>query len=344
MFLSDNTAPASPEILDYLQRELQSKTDTPYGDDQQTGQLNALVGELFETEVWVFPVLSGTAANCLALSALCPSVGAIITHRDSHLCISENTAPHFFTGGAAVHRIGEGPDLISPEELTQYCEATPWGDVHSAMPRVLSLAQASELGRVYSAEHLQELNGICQHYGLTIYVDGARFANAQQSLSCSLADISWKTGVSAVTFGAIKNGTFGAEALVLFKPELFSAVRQKAKQAGHLASKMRYLSAQLIAYFSDELWQRNASAANDATQLLVDAIEQNQHCSLALDAQTNQIFVAMPAELNQHLLQSGFELYPWKVNNTDAYRLVTNWATTQKDIDGFKLALADYSE
>lgn len=253
--------------------------------------------------------------------------------------MSENTAPHFFTGGAAVHRIGEGTDLISPSELAQYCENTPWSDVHSAVPRVLSLAQASELGRTYSPEHLQELHSICAHYGLSIYMDGARFANAQQAIGASPAEITWKAGVSALTFGAIKNGTFGAEALVLFRPELYANVRQKAKQAGHLASKMRYLSAQLMAYFSGDLWQRNAANANATAAQLIEALEANPHCELALEAQTNQIFVSMPEALNEHLLQHGFELYPWKVNTTQCYRLVTNWATSTDDISAFVGAL-----
>lgn len=342
MFLSDNTAPASPEVLDYIQRALQNATDTPYGDDRQTAQLDAILGEIFATEVKVLPVLSGTAANCLALSAMCPSVGAIVAHRDSHLCLSENTAPHFFTGGAAVHRIGDGPDLIQPDELTHYCENTPWRDVHSAVPRALALAQASELGRVYSAEHMAELSAICRHYGLALYVDGARFANAVIASNCQPADLSWRVGVDALTFGAIKNGTFGAEALVLFKPELFAAVRQKAKQAGHLASKMRYLSAQLIAYFDQDLWRRNAEQANQAAHRLAEVLQAHPCCELAIEAQTNQLFVTMPEALQAHLATEGFDLYPWKVNEQSAYRLVSHWATSDADIEAFTSALNRY--
>ncbi len=343
MLLSDNAAPASPEILDYICRNLQNCSDLPYGEDQQTQQLDTVVSEIFGTDTKVFPVLSGTAANCLALSAMCSSTGTIVTHRESHLCQSENTAPHFFTGGAALHRIGQGPDLISVDELRDYCCNTPWGDVHSALPQVLAIAQVSELGRAYSTEHLAELGAVCDEYGLGLYMDGARFANAVAMLSCDPADISWKAGVKALTFGAIKNGTFSAEALVVFDHKLYPVIRQKAKQAGHLASKMRYLSAQLIAYFSDELWLRNARNANEAAATLAATLQKHPECELAMEAQTNQLFVQMPPDLHQQLSHKGFELYPWRVNDTACYRLVTNWATDQKVLDEFECALAAFS-
>lgn len=342
MFISDNTAPACSEVFDYLQQHLQTEFDAPYGDDQQTAQLDAAVSEIFGRPVKVFPVLSGTASNCLALSSMCSSVGAIVAHRDSHLSVSENTAPHFFTGGAALHTIGLGPDLIMPEELSAYCEQVSWQDVHSAVPRVLSVTQSSELGRVYSAEHLQELSEITRHYGLSIFLDGARFGNAVAALNCSAASISCDAGVDAMTFGAIKNGTFGAEALVLFNLDLYPAVRQKAKQAGHLASKMRYLSAQLMAYFSDGLWLKNAVNANLQAKAISEMLAQAGF-TMDVEQQTNQLFFNIPVELHSHLADHGFDLYPWPVNEKASYRLVTNWSTTQKDVDAFGSALSSWS-
>ncbi len=342
MFLSDNTAPACPEILSYIQQHLQESTDLPYGGDKLSEQLNECVSNVFEQEVLVFPVLSGTASNCLALAAMCPSTGAVITHRSSHISVDENTAPHFFTGGAALHQIGSGSDTISPEELTRFCEKRPWRDVHSAVPRVLTLTQATELGRVYSTEHLQELGEIASHYNMRVFIDGARFANAlvKQKLS-PLAAVK-PSGVAAMTLGAIKNGTFGAEALVLFDTELFPAVRQKAKQTGHLASKMRYLSAQLLAYFDQNLWLRNAQAANCAAERLCTLLAEHPHCSLAIASETNQIFVDMPESLQLHLEKAGFEIYPWHVEDQACYRLVTNWATSDAHIDAFASALSTY--
>lgn len=342
MFLSDNTAPACPEVFAYLQQHLTAGFDSPYGDDQQTTQLDALVSELFSHPVKVFPTLSGTASNCLALSAMCSSMGAVVAHRESHLCVSENTAPHFFTGGAALHAIGDDSDLIMPEELRAYCERVSWQDVHSAVPRVLALTQPSELGRVYSVAHLQELSAIAKHYGLKIFLDGARFANAVTALDCAPAEISCKAGIDAMTFGAIKNGTFGAEALVVFDQELYPLVRQKAKQAGHLASKMRYLSAQLIAYFQDDLWQRNASNAN-AHAAAVAAMLKQENIDLVVEQQTNQLFIDMSSALQAHLSDQGFKLYPWPVNDKMSYRLVTNWSTTQHDLDAFAAALSSWS-
>ncbi len=342
MFLSDNTAPACPEVLNYLQQYVQNSVDHPYGGDQLTSKLNDIVSNIFEREVMVFPVLSGTASNCLALAAMCPSTGAVITHRNSHLSVDENTAPHFFTGGAALHQIGGGADTISPEELSRFCAKRPWRDVHSAVPRVLTITQATELGRIYSTEHLQELGAIARHYDMRVFIDGARFANAliQQNVSPSAAVM--PSGASAMTLGAIKNGTFGAEALVLFEPELFPVVRQKAKQTGHLASKMRYLSAQLHAYFKDGLWLNNARAANSAAKQLSGLLNANPHCELAIESDTNQIFVRMPDALHQHLQDAGFDIYPWHVEDQACFRLVTNWATSNDHIDAFANALRSY--
>ncbi|MFK7730696.1 MAG: low specificity L-threonine aldolase [Pseudomonadales bacterium] len=342
MFLSDNTAPASPEILNYIQQHLQESTDLPYGGDRLTEKLNACVSEIFERSVHVFPVLSGTASNCLALAAMCPSTGGAITHRNSHISVDENTAPHFFTGGAALHQIGEGTDTISPEELSRFCAKRPWRDVHSAVPRVLTLTQATELGRVYSTEHLQELGEVANHYNMRVFIDGARFANALVKQNLSPSDAVMPSGVSAMTLGAIKNGTFGAEALVLFDTDLFPAVRQKAKQTGHLASKMRYLSAQLLAYFDQDLWLNNARAANTAAQRLCTLLNASPHCSLTLECETNQIFVSMPDALHKHLENAGFEIYPWHVEDQACFRLVTNWATSDAHIEAFADAINTY--
>lgn len=341
MFLSDNMAPASPEIFEFLQAQLQHNIDMPYGDDAHTQQLDTVLSAVFETEVRVFPVASGTAANCLALSALCPSTGAIVAHRDSHLSMAENTAPHFFTGGAAVHRIGAGPDLLLPEELQAFCENSPWGDVHAALPTVLSLAQATELGRVYTAEHLQALGDIARHFNMPVYTDGARFANAVHALKASPADLSWKAGMKAITFGAIKNGTFSAEALVLFDKKLFPLVQQKAKQAGHLSSKMRYQSAQLLAYFKDDLWLRNATQANESAAQLERHIMDAGY-SLAIERQSNQIFAKLPAALFEACRAQGIELYPWRVGDIDCYRLVTSWATSAANLAQFAQVLKGF--
>lgn len=342
MFLSDNTAPASPEVLSYIQQHLQDSVDLPYGDDQLSQKLNDCVSNIFERRVQVFPVLSGTASNCLALAAMCPSTGAVITHRNSHLSVDENTAPHFFTGGAALHQIGEGADIISAEELSRFCAKRPWRDVHSAVPRVLTITQATELGRVYSTEHLQELGEIASHYNMRVFIDGARFANALIKQKLSPSEAVMPAGVSAMTLGAIKNGTFGAEALVLFDTELFPAVRQKAKQTGHLASKMRYLSAQLLAYFDNELWLNNARAANSAAERLCALLNDHPHCSLTIECETNQIFVSMPDGLQEHLHKTGFETYPWHVEDKACFRLVTNWATSDDHINAFANALNTY--
>ncbi|WP_261845124.1 threonine aldolase family protein [Aliamphritea ceti] len=338
MFLSDNTAPACPEIFTFLQQQIQGTLDLPYGDDVYTKMLNETLSAIFNTEVWVFPVLTGTAANCLGLGQLCGSHQSIICHESSHLAVSEGTAPQLFTGGARLHYSGGEIDRISPLMLAQQLEAIQWNDIHGVPPATLAITQATELGRTYSLEDMQLFGDLCKEYGLNYFVDGARFANALAAHNCHPAELSWRKGVTAMTLGASKNGAFNVEALVIFDPQYAKGLMAKAKRSGHLASKMRFLSAQLISYFSDDLWLKNARHANDMA-FLCDQLLKQRDMNAKFSAQTNQLFLPLSELQFQRAQDVGFEMYHWPLEDQgivrDYYRFVTNWSTPPEQITAF---------
>lgn len=339
MFLSDNTAPASPEIWRYVEQYAQNGYDLPYGDDVLTAQLNDCVSAIFDQQVFVFPVLTGTAANCLALGQMCHGRQSIICHPNSHLAVSESTAPQLFTGGARLTTLGTDLDRIDSQLLNEYLQALDITDIHSPPPAVLAITQATEYGRSYSCEQINELGEICRRHQLKYFVDGARFANAVASIGCHPGDLSCRSGVNAMTFGASKNGTFGAEALVVFDPSLAANIRAHAKQTGHLASKMRFLSAQLLGYFENDLWLKNASHANQMSKLVADEIVEKGLGTCYFPAQTNQLFVSLSTAQWQSAKEQGYALYHWPVEGQDCYRLVTSWATKESDVAGFIAAI-----
>lgn len=340
MFLSDNTAPASPEIWQYVERHAQNNYDLPYGDDALTAKLNDCVSSIFDRQVFVFPVLTGTAANCLALGQMCHARQSIICHPDSHLAVSESTAPQLFTGGARLVPVSTDLDSISAKSLENYLAETDSSDIHSPPAAALAITQATEYGRCYSQQEMRALGEVCYRYGLKYFVDGARFANAVAHFDLNPAALSCNSGVDAMTFGASKNGTFGAEALVVFEPSLAAGIRSHAKQTGHLASKMRFLSAQLLGYFENDLWLKNASHSNNMASLAAQKIDQLGLSSCYFPVQTNQLFITLTNAQWLAAKAQGYELYHWPVEGQDCYRLVTSWATTEQDVMGFIQAIS----
>ncbi|MDH3793082.1 MAG: beta-eliminating lyase-related protein, partial [Rhodospirillales bacterium] len=249
-FCSDNTAGASPQILEALARAAAGKV-MPYGNDDLTRRVEARLREVFETDCAVFPVATGTAANVLGLSVMTPPYGAVYCHKDSHINVDECGAPEFFTGGAKLVTLDGAHGKLTPEILAGAIGGV--GDVHHVQPAAISLTQASEAGTLYTPEEVAAIGDLARQHGLGLQMDGARFANALVALGCSPAEITWRAGVDALAFGATKNGALAAEAVVLFKPELARTFAYRRKRGGHLFSKMRFLSAQLDAYLADDL-------------------------------------------------------------------------------------------
>src|SRR5690349_8031494 len=270
-FFSDNAAPAHPKVLEAIAAA--NRMDTAYDGDEWSQRLDGAFSDLFETEVRAFWVTTGTAANCLALAALCPPYRAILCHRDAHIEVDEAGAPGFFTGGAKLVLL-DGPGAkISPEAAEAACNAIR-NDVHQVQPGALSITNATEYGMVYRASEVAALGDLAKRRGLKFHMDGARLANALASSGENLADVTWRAGVDALSFGFVKNGGLNAECMILFRTELAEEIAVRRKRAGHLLSKGRYLAAQILAMLEDDLWLHNARAANTAAQQLSTAAPQ----------------------------------------------------------------------
>ena len=336
-FTSDNAYGASAEILAALVAA-NDGTVPSYGGDAITARLTARFCEIFEREVAVFPVVSGTAANALALATLCPPYGAVLCHQESHIALDECAAPEFFTGGARLFGLPAADGKISPRPLEAAIALADELGVHHMKPAAVSLTQATEWGTVYGLRELSALTAVAKQHGLKVHMDGARFANALVHLGCSPAEATWKSGVDVLSLGATKNGALCAEAVVFFNPALAEEFERRRKRAGHLWSKLRFLSAQLLAYFQDGLWLNNARQANAMASYLAQGLQQVGGARLLQAVQANEIFAALPETLVASLEKAGFQFYRWPlcpVADGAAIRLVTSYATAGADVDAF---------
>ena len=329
-FFSDNAAAAHPRVMEAIQRS--NQVDTAYDGDAWSLALDGAFSDLFETNVRAFWVSTGTAANCLALAALCPPYGGILCHKDAHIEVDEAGAPGFFTGGAKlIHVDGEGavPDLAQAEAVIAGIRK----DVHQVQAKALSLTNASEYGLVVSPQKTGSFGELCKRHGLGFHVDGARFANAVATQNCHPADLSWRAGVDSLSFGFIKNGGLNAECLVLFRTELADEIAVRRKRAGHLSSKGRMLAAQILALLEDDLWLDNARASNAAAQALAAAAP----ARLTHPVEANEVFLRLTDEEAADLRSQGFDFYEWGAGQI---RLVTSWDQGGADVDRLAQAIA----
>src|SRR5947209_1532681 len=329
-FFSDNAAPAHPKVLEAISAA--NQLDTAYDGDAWSKRLDGAFSDLFGTRVRAFWVTSGTAANCLALAALCPPYRAILCHREAHIESDEAGAPGFFTGGAKLILIdGEGAK-ITPEAVVAACDGIR-PDVHQVQPAAISITNATEYGLVYRASEVAALGELARKRGLALHMDGARIANALASSGESIADVTWRAGVDALSFGFVKNGGLNAECLILFRTELADEVAVRRKRAGHLLSKGRYLAAQILAMLENDLWLDNARAANAAAQTLAKAAPQR----LVYPVEANEVFLRVTGDEAQRLREQGFDFYDW---GPGEIRLVTSWEQKGEDLDRLTAAIA----
>ncbi len=306
--------------------------DTPYDGDAWSQKLDAAFGTLFETHVRVLWVSTGTAANCLALAAMARSHQGIICHDDAHIEVDECGAPGFYTGGAKLLLTpGDGAKLTADGVRERLAGIRD--DVHQVQAAALSITNASEYGLIYTPQEVAELGAVCQEHGLGFHMDGARFANAVVSAGCSPADITWRAGVDALSFGMVKNGGMNAEALVFFNTELAEETLYRRKQAGHLFSKGRFSAAQLLAMLDGDLWLENARSANEAAQIISASAGER----LLYPVQANEIFLRLDAGEAASLRTAGFDFYDW---GDGAARLVTSWQHTASDVQPLADAIA----
>lgn len=329
-FVSDNAAAAHPKVIEAIAAS--NRPDIAYDGDQWSKRLDGVFSELFETEVRALWVSTGTAANCLALAALCPPYRAILCHREAHIETDEAGAPAFFTGGAKLVLL-DGPGAkITPEAVNTGCDRI-WKDVHQVQPAAISITNATEYGRVYRPDEVAALGDVARSRDLALHMDGARLANAVATTGERLADLTWRADVDTLSFGFIKNGGLNAECLVLFRTELADEIEVRRKRAGHLSSKGRMLAAQILAMLEDDLWLNNARAANAAAQSLAKAAPQR----LLHPVEANEVFLSVSADESKTLRNQGFEFYDWRPGEI---RLVTSWDTDEKAVEKLTKALA----
>lgn len=329
-FFSDNAAPACLEVLAALgQANVQ---DTAYDGDRWSAALDARFSELFETDVAVLWLPTGTAANCLALTALCPPYGGVICHREAHIQADEAGAPEFFTHGAKL-LLAEGTGAkLTPDTIRTVADRIKPG-VHWVQPHAISITNATEYGLVYTPAEVAAIGDLARGRGLRLHMDGARFANAIAHLDCAPADVTWRAGVDALSFGFIKNGGMGAEALVFFDRELAAATRIRRKRAGHLQSKGRFLAVQLLAMLDGDLWLRNARTANEGAALLARAAGDR----LVHPVQSNGVFLKVTPAEAATLRAKGFDFYDWGPGEA---RLMVSWDQDEAAIRPLAEAIA----
>jgi threonine aldolase len=332
-FLSDNTAPASQEVIAAV-TAANTGYARAYGDDDWTRQLDAAFGRYFGTTVRAFPVASGTAANSLALATLTPPYGAVFATDEAHVIADECGACELQSGGARLMPVAAAEGRMDPQALAAALTDHPQS-VHSMQPAAVTITQASEYGTVYSVAQVTELAQIAHRHKLSLHMDGARFSNALAYLDVPPAAITWQAGVDVLSFGATKNGALDAEAVVFFDTAKAADFELRRKRAGHLLSKMRYVSAQLLACIEGDFFLANARRANRLAQRIAKAAGSR----LLYPVQANEVFLAFHGDEREQLRRQGFEFYDWGVPRAQSARFVVSWDQPEADVDALCRAL-----
>jgi threonine aldolase len=339
-YLSENTAPVHPEVVEAVVAA-NSGYATNFEAEAWTERTVARLKQAFACDLAAFTVSTGTAANAVALGAMTPPWGGILCHWDSHIETDECGAPEMFTAGARQISLPGRHGKLDGAVLLKYLEEARFGVVHAIQPSVLSLTQLTEAGTAYSPEEIRELSAIAHRFGLLVHMDGARFANAVVACKSTLAEMSWGAGVDVLTLGTTKSGTFGAEVIITFKPELAKAVAFVRKRGGHFAPKSRFLSAQVEAYLANDLWRRNALTANTAAIKLSKGLAGLPGVEIIHPTQGNEVFVAMPDALEKRLVERGFRFHRnWRLSPRH-HRFVMSWAARLEDIDHLVTAASE---
>lgn len=329
-FLSDNAASAHPAVWRAMQAA--DDADTPYDGDTLSARLDAAFSDLFGRPCTALWAASGTAANGLALAALVPPWAGVVCHAEAHVRTSECGAPGFFTHGAAlIPAMGEGGKLTPQAVAEAIAPIRP--DVHQVQPHAISMTQASECGLVHSPAEVAALGAFARERGLALHMDGARFANAVAHLGCAPAAIACDAGVDVLSFGFVKNGGMGAEALVCFDPEPARVARLQRKRSGHLQSKGRYLAAQILALLGGGLWLDNARAANAAAREIASGAAGR----LLHPVEANMVFLRLSGAERAALRAQGFGFYD---HGEDGARIVTAWNSRPGHVAALARAIA----
>jgi threonine aldolase len=329
-FASDNYAGICPEAWTALAEANQGHAPS-YGEDSWTARAADLIREVFETDCEVFFVFNGTAANSLSLASLCQSYHSILCHETAHVETDECGAPEFFSNGTKVLLVSGPNGKVDPVSIERMVKRRT--DIHYPKPRVVSVTQSTELGTVYSPEELKEIGQKAKELDLMVHMDGARFANAVASLVVSPKEITWKAGVDVLCFGGTKNGTHVGDAVVFFNHEFAHEFDYRCKQAGQLASKMRFLSAPWVGMLKEGAWLRHAAQANRMAQLLHELLADVPEAKVLFPPQANAVFVELPPYVIVALRQRGWKFYTFI--GQGGCRLMCAWDTREEEVREF---------
>lgn len=346
-FRSDNTAGASEKVLAALVAA-NGGTKTAYGVDDLTVEVEKRFAEIFERDVAVFLVATGTAANSLALSCFTPPWGAVLCHVESHVCEDECGAPELFSAGAKMLGLPGMNGKLTPTAVARQLAKMPPDTSRNSIATTLSITQATEAGTVYTLPEIAALTEMARSRNLAVHMDGARFANALVTLGCSPAQMSWKQGVDILTFGATKNGCLAAEAIIFFEPSKAGEMSFRRKRSGHTLSKGRLLSAQMEAYLDNGHWLDLAKRANASAQKLEDSLRSLPGARIGFPRQANEVFAILPDALDRKLRAAGAQYHLWSPDSLlpknmpkageAIYRFVCSFRTGLRDIEALRLA------
>ena len=337
-FFSDNTATVHPRV--WAAMVAADAPDNGYDGDALSRRLDAAFSELFGQPATALWVATGTAANCLALAAMVPPFGGVVCHREAHIETDEGGAPGFYTHGAKLILTEGDAARLTPDTITAAI-APIRNDVHRVQPHAISITQATEYGRVYAPADVAAIGALAAERDLWLHMDGARFANAVAHLGCHPAAITVDAGVDALSFGMVKNGGMGAEAIVLFgearADAMVDTIQRMRKRAGHLQSKGRYLAAQILALLEGDLWLDNARAANAAAAELATAAGNR----LIHPVESDEVFLIIDPAEAAALRAAGFDFYDWNApaGTPGAARLVTSWNSNPDHVAALAKAL-----
>ncbi len=338
-FRSDNCGRVAPEIIEAISRANHGSA-IGYGADDLTLQLNTRLSEIFETQVRVFPIPTGTGANALALASVGTPFGAVFCSPEAHINTSECNAVGFFGSGLKVTPIDGIHGKVCPDSLEKNLHSAGFGQAHKSQPAAVNLVQATDLGAVYSVAEIQRISALAREKNLTVHMDGARFANALAYLGCTPAEMTWKSGVDILSLGVTKNGGLLSDAIVVFNPAVADKINFHLRRGGMIWSKMRFASAQILAYVENDLWLRLAKQSNFVAQQLAAGINNIPGARLIAPVQANELFVEMRAQSLDQLAQHGVLFYR---RGPELARFVCRWETTEEEVQSLLSLIAQHA-
>ena len=332
-FASDNYSGIHPEVLDAIAR-VNAGHQVAYGDDETTIKLGEKFRHHFGDHAQVFPVFNGTGANVVAIQAMTKSWEAVICATSAHLNVDEGGAPEK-VGRLKLWTIPTADGKLTPDLIDK--QAWGFGDVHRAQPAVVTITQSTELGTLYTVDEIKAITQHAHALGMLVHLDGARISNAAAALGTGFREFTTDAGVDVVSFGGTKNGAMMSEAVVILNPDLATAIPYLRKTSMQLASKMRFVSAQLDALLTNDLWLRNASHSNSMARKLEQGVRQINGVEVVRSVQANAVFAVLPFAVTERL-QKRFRFYTWD-QATGEVRWMCSWDTSEEDVDGFVAAI-----